>query len=213
MRKIFIVDDHTIFRESLSLLLTQEKIGNVIAEAGNGEEFLEKLDDNIPDLVLIDIMMPTMNGVEASQKAIEKYPDLKILTLTSLDDEQYYHKMVAAGVKDFILKNSGILEIEQAINEIMAGGSWFSNEILRKIIAKIGTQNPNDKKKNTLTKRETEILIQICKGRSNEQIADELHISYETVRSHKSKLLSKPNSPNIAALVLYAIKHKIIDLN
>jgi DNA-binding NarL/FixJ family response regulator len=211
MTKIFLVDDHRIFRESFSLLLTQEKIGHIVAEASNGAEFLEKLDQNMPDLVFMDILMPVMDGMEATKRAIEKYPDLRVIALTSSDDEKYYHKMVASGVKGFVLKNSGILEIELAINEIMLGGCWFSNEILRKIITKVGKKEP-DSKENQLTKRETEVLVMICKGYQNEQIAEELHISYETVRSHKSNLLSKTKSQNLASLILYAIKNKVIEI-
>jgi len=211
MIRIFLVDDHRIFRESLSLLLTQEKVGHIIAEASNGKEFLEKLDQNLPDLVFMDILMPVMDGMEATKIAIEKYPDLKIIALTSSDDEKYYHRMVSSGVKGFILKNSGILEVEQAINEIMQGGCWFSNEILRKIIAKVGKKDP-ELEENQLTKRETEVLVLICKGFQNEQIADELHISYETVRSHKSNLLAKTKSQNLASLILYAIKNRVIEI-
>ena len=212
MIKIFIVDDHLIFRESLSLLLTQEKIGDIIGESSNGKDFLDKIDELQPDLVIIDIMMPVLNGIEAAQKAIEKYPDLKIIALTSSDDEKSYHKMVAAGVKGFVLKSTGIMELKQAIREIMAGGSWFSNELLHKIIARLETKENTDKK-IALTKRETEILNLICKSYSNKQIAEELHISYETVSTHKTNLLSKTNSTSLVSLVLFAVKNGMVKLD
>jgi len=211
MYKLILVDDHLIFRESLSLLLNQEGIADVIAEAGDGKEFLELLDKHRPDVVLMDISMPIMDGIEAAQKAIAQYPDLKILTLSSFGDEKYYHKMVSAGVRGFILKSTGIAELQQAIEEVANGGSWFSNELLRKIITHIGN-NEAIAKKNQLSPREVEVLAMICKGYSNEQIAEKLHLSYETVRSHKSKLQQKTETSNMASLVMYAIKHKIVEV-
>jgi DNA-binding NarL/FixJ family response regulator len=211
--KLYLVDDHLIFREGLRNLIEVEGIGKVVGEASNGKEFLENFEEAEPDLVLMDISMPIMNGIEATKLAIEKNPDLKVMALSMNGDEEYYYKMIEAGVKGFLLKDSGIKEIERAIQTIIDGDSYFSNELLRRIIANIG--KPIDKEKvseNILSSRETEVLIEICNGLTNEEIADKLFISPQTVKGHRSNLLSKTNCKNSASLVMWAIKSKIIEL-
>ncbi len=210
---IFLVDDHLIFREGLRNLIEIEGIGDVVAEAGNGQEFLDKLENVNPDLVLMDISMPVMNGIEASQKAIEKYPELKIMALSMNGDEGYYYKMIEAGVKGFLLKDSGIKEIERAIYTVVDGDSYFSNELLRRIITNL--KNPVNKSgddKDLLSKREIEVLVEICNGLTNDEIADKLFISSQTVKGHRSSLLSKTNCKNSASLVMYAIKNEFVTL-
>ena len=130
---LILVDDHLLFRESIKSILTNEKIACVIGEANNGIEFLELLLQLRPDLVLMDINMPQMNGIEATQKAIERYPDLKIIAYTMFGEEDYYQKMIALGVKGFIIKSSSIAELEKAIEEVMKGNIYFPDRFQRKI--------------------------------------------------------------------------------
>ncbi|MBN2166367.1 MAG: response regulator transcription factor [Marinilabiliaceae bacterium] len=211
--KLFLVDDHKIFREGLKQLIEIEEVGTVIAEASNGQEFLTKLEDAVPDLVLMDISMPVMNGIEATKLAKEKYPDLTILALSMHGDEEYYYKMIEAGVKGFLLKDSGIKEIERAIYSVVEGDSYFSNELLRKIISGMNKKSKESvPEKDGLTSREIEVLQEICSGHTNEEIADKLCISAQTVKGHRSNLLSKTNCKNSASLVMYAIKYKLVDL-
>lgn len=209
MIKILLADDHKIFRESLRKLLSVEKIAEVIGEAGDGKQLLALLDQHSPDLVLMDISMPVMDGIETAKKALEKYPDLKILTLSSFGDEKYYYKMVEAGVKGFVLKNSGISELEQAIREVAEGGSWFSNELLQKVIISISKAAS---KETEISDREVEILKFICDGLTNDQIAEKIHLSPDTIKWHRNNLLSKTGCSNTAALIIYAIKNKLIDI-
>ena len=210
---IIIVDDHLIFRQGLKSLITIEQIATVIGEASNGIEFLELLSQHKPDLVLMDIDMPLMNGIEATCKALELMPDLKIIAFTMFGDEEYYYKMIDIGVKGFILKSSGISELEKAIHEVMLGESYFSNELLRKIISNFGRKNSTKNAlKSNLTARELEVLQQICRGFNNEVIAQNLFISATTVKSHRSNLLEKTNCKNTPALILFAIKNKLIEL-
>lgn len=210
---IIIVDDHLIFRQGLKSLIANENIANVIGEASNGLEFIKLLTYLKPDIVLMDIDMPHMNGMEATQKALELYPDLKIIAFTMFSDEEYYYKMIDMGVKGFILKSSGINELEKAIEDILLGESYFSNELLRKIITNLGRNNV---KRNTevgrLTPREMEVLRYICKGDNNEEIAQKLYISAKTIKSHRANLLEKTNCKNTPALILFSIKHKLIEL-
>lgn len=211
--KLFLVDDHKIFREGLKQLIEVEEVGAVIAEASNGQEFLAKLVEPLPDLVLMDISMPVMNGIEATRLAKEKYPDLTILALSMHGDEEYYYKMIEAGVKGFLLKDSGIKEIERAILSVVDGETYFSNELLRQIISGMNKKNTESiPEKDGLSPREIEVLKEICNGLTNEEIADKLCISAQTVKGHRSNLLSKTNCKNSASLVMYAIKNKLVSL-
>lgn len=123
--KIIIVDDHDIFRDGIRSILTLDNIADVVAEASNGRDFLNLLEVHVPDLVLMDIDMPVMNGIEASKKALEKFPWLNILVLTMFSEEKYYYEMVEAGVKGFILKSCNKSELEKAIQDVCAGNLFF----------------------------------------------------------------------------------------
>jgi DNA-binding NarL/FixJ family response regulator len=204
---IIIVDDHKLFRSGLRFILSE--IGNieVIGEAANGKEFIELLNYIKPDLALMDINMPEMNGVEACRKALNIYPDLKILVLSMFGDDIYYNTMIDIGVKGFILKEADTNELKTAINSIMNGNSFFSQELLIKII-----RNKNINPSIKLSHRETEILTLICKGYSTNQISEQLHISNRTVERHRASLLSKTDSSNSISMAIYAIKNNLINL-
>lgn len=218
MRKIniYVVDDHEMFRDGVKTLLSKTGKFEVVGEAKNGQQCL----DEIPvetDIVLMDISMPEMNGIEASQKLTEKNPSLKIIALSMFGDEEYYYKMIHSGVKGFVLKESGSKELVEAISEVYSGQNYFSQELLRNIIVGFGEKHTikNNKKQEEISfsKRELEIIQQICQGLSNKEIANELHISLRTVESHKSKLLQKTGSKNSIGLVMYAIKNNIISVS
>jgi DNA-binding NarL/FixJ family response regulator len=210
---IIIVDDHLILRQGLKSLLTIENIATVIGEASNGKDFIDLLSTLKPDLVLMDIDMPHMNGMEATQKALELMPDLKIIAFTMFGEEEYYYKMIDLGVKGFILKSSGVNELEKAIQEVMLGECYFSNELLRKIISNFGRKTTNKLVEDArLTFREMEVLQQICLGFDNDEIALKLFISAKTVKSHRSNLLEKTRCKNTPALILFAVKNKMIEL-
>ena len=212
---IIVVDDHQIFRKGLVSLLENEHIANVIGEAANGVEFLKLLDKTeSPDIVLIDIDMPKMGGEEATRKALEKYPQLKILALSMFGDEGHYYQMVNAGVKGFLLKNSDLSELETAITQVEQGDTYFSNELLRNIITKYGKHQPTEPLPPVahVTDREMEVLTFICAGMTNEEIADKLCISPTTVKGHRTNLLEKTNCKNTASLIMYSIKNKLIEV-
>lgn len=125
---ILIVDDHLTFRQGLATIITAENIATVVGEASDGKVFLELLRHLSPDMVLMDIQMPNMNGLEATRQALALFPDLKIIALSMFDDEEYQVKMVSLGVKGFILKSSGIHQLEEAISEVMTGKTYFFSE-------------------------------------------------------------------------------------
>jgi len=217
MNKIIIVDDHSLFREGIKLLIENEGLGEVIAEAENGSVFLDLLQTVVPDLVIMDIEMPVMNGLEATQKALKLYPDLKILVLTMLNQKANYFDMVNAGALGFVLKTSGKQEFEKAINTIMHGENYFSNELLRQIIININTESfpvteKNDYNSDNLTAREKEVLHYFCEGYTPTEMASKLFISPKTVEAHRSALLRKTNSKNTINLVLFAIKNKMVKI-
>ncbi|OFX60738.1 MAG: DNA-binding response regulator [Bacteroidetes bacterium GWB2_41_8] len=210
-RKIIIVDDHTLFRNGLRILLNNMENYHVIAEAANGKQFLELLNTLTPDLVLMDISMPVMDGIEASAIAHEKYPDIKIITLSMYGEEDYYYKMVNAGVKGFVLKNSDIKEVKTALDIVFDGGSFFSSELLQNLVNSLKSAPKNKDSHTELSERELEILILICQGLSNQEIGDKLFISKRTVDKHRSNILEKSESKNTAQLVVYAIRNRLVE--
>jgi DNA-binding NarL/FixJ family response regulator len=210
--KIILVDDHQMFREGLKFVLKQIPQFDIIAEASNGQEYLKLLESLQPDVVLMDIGMPVMDGIEATEVTSDKYPDIHVIALSMFSDQEYYHKMVASGVKGFLIKEAGVDELEKAIRTVHEGNAYFSQELLRNIIVNISNPKVTSKDPFQLTKREEEVLQMICKGYTTKEISDMLFISQKTVEGHKTNLLSKTNSKNTINLMLYAFKHKLVEM-
>lgn len=209
---LMIVDDHKLFREGLKLLLKNlEEIGEVW-EAADGEVFLSMIKTHRPDVVLMDIEMPRLNGIDATARALETQPDLKILALSMFGDEEYFQKMVDAGVCGFLLKNSEFSEVKKAILTVAQGNNYFTEEILYKLVNRFKTKTASPEPALVLSDRELEVLLLICKGFSNQEIADQLFISKRTVDHHRASLLTKTNTRNTASLVIHAIKNKMIEV-
>jgi DNA-binding NarL/FixJ family response regulator len=208
---IHLVDDHSLFREGLKFLLLQSNFIADVEESENGRIFLEKLDATKPDIVIMDIQMPEVDGITASKLALEKYPDLKIIALSMFSEEEYYTKMIDVGVKGFLLKNSQFEDVQKAIVEVYEGNNFFSPEILEHIISSM-YKKKTEKPVLDLTEREIEVLYNICKGLSNQEIADSLCISKRTVDKHRENLLLKTEAKNTAGLVVYAIKNGIFEV-
>ena len=211
---IAVVDDHAIFRDGLKSVLSQIPGFDVIYEAESGKEFLNFLGKAVPDVVLMDISMPEMDGIEATERALEKYPILKIIALSSYSDHIYYYKMIKAGAEGFVEKKSGKEELEKAIKEVIEGRNYFPQDLLRNLIFKISHEGNEalNNSKIVLSKRETEVLQLICNGYTNSEIAEKLHISPKTVDNHRTNLLQKTNTKNSAHLVMYAIKNHLIEV-
>ena len=141
---IILVDDHLIFRQGLKSLITFDNLGTVIGEAADGKEFLNLLTPPIPDLVFMDIDMPNMNGIEAAEKALAVVPELKIIVFSMFGDEEYFNRMIDIGVKGFILKSSGITDVEQAINDVMQNKKYFSSVLPNKNTNKLNSQTDSE---------------------------------------------------------------------
>ena len=165
-----------------------------------------------PDIVLIDIQMPQMNGIEATEKALEEYPDLKIVALTMFEDEEYLQSMIDAGAKGFLLKNITKDVLDQALHAISSGNNYYSPELLEFFTRKAIKEPKEDDGDIHFTRREKEILQLICDGLSNKEIADKLFISERTVVGHKSNLLSKTNCKSTIGLLSFAIKNKLVEV-
>ncbi len=210
--KIILVDDHQMFREGLRFVLSQVADFEVIGSASNGQEYLNLLESEAPDIVLMDIGMPVMDGIEATEKTTERFPSVNVIALSMFSDQEYYHKMVSVGVKGFLIKEAGVDELQKAIRTVVEGNAYFSQELLRNIIANISNVKVNAYDPMQLTKREEEVLRMICKGYTTKEISDLLFISQKTVEGHKTNLLSKTNSKNTINLMLYAFKNKLVEL-
>jgi DNA-binding NarL/FixJ family response regulator len=209
--RIIIADDHQLFRNGLKILLNSFPEFEVTGEASNGEEFLKFINTTEAEIALMDINMPEMDGIEATRRALKICPGINIIALSMYGEEEYYYKMVDAGAKGFLLKDSDIFEVREAILTVMKGGSYFSQELLYHVIQKIKHREHESKTAN-LSKREKEILLKICEGLSNQEIAETLFISKRTVDKHRANLLGKTNSKNTASLILFAIRNKLIEI-
>ena len=192
--KVIIVDDHIIFRDALKFILARSRETEVIAEASNGQEFLDIVGNYSPDIVLMDISMPVLNGIDTTREAIKRYPGMKIIALSMFSDELYYFRMLEAGVQGFVLKESGSEELLKAIRTVINGDNYFSNRILCNIIRDFATEENQDedeeKKTVRLSKRESEVLGLICEGYSS--------------------LLNKTGAKSSVHLALFALKHRIM---
>ncbi len=209
--KIFIVDDHEFFRNGLKMVINRMKYAKVIGEASNGKEFLEAISKQEPDIVLIDIQMPQMNGIEATRLALEEFPDLKIVALTMFDDEEYIQSMIDAGAKGFLLKNITKEILDQALQAIQSGKNYYSPELFDFFTKKVVSE-PRSDEEVQFTRREKEVLQLICDGLNNKEIADKLFISERTVVGHKSNLLAKTNCKSSVGLLSYAIKNRLVEV-
>jgi len=210
--KVMLVDDHKLFRKGLRMLIDTLNHFEVSGEASNGLEFLLLLDREQPDVVMLDISMPEMGGIEAARQALMKYPDLKIITLSMYGEQDYYFKMVDAGVKGFLLKNSDFSEVKMALETVADGGNYFSRDLLMNLVNSLKNSPEESTPDSPLSDREKEIILLICKGMSTQEIADSLCLSKRTVDSHRANILLKTGCRNTASLVVYAIKEKLVEL-
>lgn len=211
--KIALVDDHTLFRTGLKGLLMQRDDFEVVADYGSGEEFLAALPDIEVDVVFMDISMPGIDGVETTRRALAVRPKLRIVTLSMFGDDHYYTLMMECGASGFLLKDSDIDEVYAAVETTAMGDSYFSSRLLGSLTRNMsrlaaGAEEDDD----ALSDREIEILVEVCRGLSNQEIADKLFISKRTVDKHRANILEKTGCKNTANLVVYAIKNRLVEI-
>ena len=209
-RKIVLVDDHSLFRNGLRGLLERCAGCRVVGEAASGEEFLAMLPGLEADVVFMDFAMPGLDGAQTTERALARRPDLRIITLSMFGEESYYSRMVQAGARGFLLKDSDIGDVIEAVDAVMSGGSYFSPQLLSSLTGRMRTRD--DVPDEQLSVREREILVAVCRGLSNQEIADELFISKRTVDKPRAKIPEKPGCKNPASLVVYAIRNGIVEI-
>lgn len=207
--KVIIADDHVIFRKGLCAILNEINQVKVVGEAANGYELLEMLKKTEADVILMDIKMPQMDGIEATRKVLSVYPQIRVIALTMHEEISYFNKMMEVGATGFLLKKTTRDELEKAIVAVACDEPFFSEEFMNN-----APLNPVIRQRKQpeiqLTPREKEILELICKGESNPEISKRLGLSQRTIDGHRARLFEKTGTKNAPHLVMYAIKNGLI---
>ncbi len=215
MINVLIADDHHIVREGIVVLLQQEADIAVVGQAADGEEAVAKILKMRPDLVILDISMPKLNGIEVAQRIAAEGFTGKVLILTQYDKEEYVRKAIQTGASGYLLKDSIKDDVIEAIRKIMAGETYFSPSISKLLVDEYFDELKRRQIQRSipeLTPRETEVLQLIAEGYSSKQIADRLFLSIRTVEFHRANINQKLNVHDIAGLTRYAIKHGLVKL-
>lgn len=210
--RILIADDHSMVREGLKQLIELEDDIEVIAQTGDGRETIDKIKETMPDVVLLDINMPVMNGLEVLEVIKQENLNVKVLILTIHNEIEYLYKAVEIGVNGYVLKDSESDVLIKAIRSIYGGESYIQPNMASLLFKKINGELDNQVKHNKLTKREIEVLKLITQGLLNKEIADQLCISEKTVKNHVSNIFKKIEVSDRTQAAVYAIKNNIVDI-
>ena len=212
--KILIVDDHPLVREGLRSCLIEEKNLEILGEAGDGQEAIRLAKSTLPDIILLDINMPGMNGLETARILIKTVPKSKILILTMHESKEYVHRMVATGVQGYVLKDSPPSELISAIGAVHHGGTFFSPKVseavMNEYVKTIRTKG--ERGGAELSRRESEVLALIAEGLGNKEIAVKLFVSVRTVETHRERIIKKLDIHTVAGLTRYALSKGIVKL-
>jgi NarL family two-component system response regulator LiaR len=211
--RILIVDDHAVVRKGIQALLATEESLEVIGEAEDGSQAVVLYDQLEPDLLLLDLLMPKMTGIEAIRHIKEKHPEAKILVLTSFAADDQVFPAIKAGAQGYLLKDSDPEDLVRAIHQVYQGDSFLSPAVARKVLEEVFQKTEKPLSTDPLTKREVEVLQVLAKGKSNREIADQLTISETTVRTHVSNILAKLHLASRTEAALFAIKEGVADLD
>jgi len=208
--KVIIADDHAIVRSGLRNLLEKEEYIIVIGEAENGEELMTLLEQVECDLVILDLSMPKLNGLEAIKILKKKHSKLKILVLSMHKEREFFRKAISRGIDGYILKDDNLNKVIQGLQDIMNGKKYFSSELSSFVIDDYVVLYDNDLSTSLLTRREMDVLKLIASGQMNKEIATELKIGIRTVETHRANIMEKLKIRNVAGLTKYAISRGII---
>ena len=210
--KIVLADDHEIFRDGFKMLIKKQPDFEVIGEAENGRELIQLTQQLKPDVVVTDIKMPVLDGIEATKTISKEFPALGIIALSMFDEEFLIVDMLEAGAKGYLLKNAQKEEIFDAIRTVYNNETYYCNKTsskLAQMIAKSGYNPYHKKQRVDFTERELDIMRLICQEHSNKEIGEKLFISTRTVEGHRNKIQEKIKAKNMAGIIVYAIKHGI----
>ena len=209
MISILVADDHQMFREGILSILNSVQGFKVNINAANGQEALKIVESGNIDVVLMDINMPEMDGIEASKVILKEYDQVKVLMLTMHNDPEIIQSIIKMGVHGYLLKHASRAELVEAIESVHNGHTYYKGEVLNAIVSGFRTDNVSSE--ISLTPRECDILKLICKEHTTQEIADKLHITPNTVESHRKNLLSKTGAKNSIGLVKFAIENGIAE--
>jgi two-component system, NarL family, response regulator LiaR len=207
--RVMLVDDHNVVRSGLATFLRAFDDLELVGEAKNGLEALHLCREKKPDVILMDLMMPEMDGIAATRAILAEYLEIKIIAMTSFEEEELVQGVLAAGAMSYLLKNVTADELAKAIRDAVSGKSTLSPEAARVLVQ---ATRPTRQSWLDLTEREMEVLNHVVQGQSNQQIADAMVITVATVKAHISSVLSKLQVSSRAEAIAYAIKHKIVSL-
>jgi DNA-binding NarL/FixJ family response regulator len=216
MIHVLIADDHTMFRAGLRALLATEHDIEVVGEAADGAEAVAKCEELAPDVVVMDILMPVMNGIEATSRLAAKCPATKVLVLSMYDDDEHVQRLLAAGAAGFVLKQASSDELVRAIREVVAGGLPLSPSVSAKVVRAYARRVRGEQEASAagaLTAREREVLIMVAQGQTNHAIAERLGLSRKTVDVHRTNLMRKLGLHDVTELVKYALRTGLITLD
>jgi DNA-binding NarL/FixJ family response regulator len=209
---ILIVDDHPVVREGIGAMLKREADFKIVGEASNGAEAVKKARELLPDVILMDLRMPEMDGVEAITRIKEATPDIKFIILTTYSDDEYIFKGIAAGARAYLLKDAPRDELFKAIRAVSRGESLIQPVVASRILDKLAELSRKGPAAETLSDREIEVLNLMAKGVSNKDIADQLSITQSTVKTHITSIFQKLNVTTRTEAVTTALKRGIIQL-
>jgi len=215
MTRILLVDDHPLFREGVRALLSAEPDIEVVGEAADGKQAIEFAEKLSPDIIVMDLVMPEMNGMQAAQLLHDRYPDIKILILSMYDDDEYVCQILKAGASGYVLKRAAGEDLLRAIREIENGGSSLHPTVAAKLIKDYVRRTKSKEHRDSgsaLTSRESEVLKLVAEGHSSQQIADMLGLGKKTVDAHRTNIMRKLDLHDVTALVKYALKRGLINL-
>jgi len=213
--KVLVADDHTILRQGIKALLANQEGIEVVGEAKDGREAIKVIEELLPDVILMDIAMPGLNGAEATRRIKKKFPKMKVLVLTMYANEEYIFQILNAGANGYLVKETAFQDLISAIKAVYSGESFMSPSISKKVVNGYIQQARGDKKKicEVLTPREREILQLIAEGNSSKKIAEALFISPKTVETHRTHIMDKLNIHNRSGLIKYAIRKGMVDID
>jgi DNA-binding NarL/FixJ family response regulator len=211
--RILLADDHTVVRQGLRKVLEERSDWEVVAEAGDGREAVRRAEELQPDVAILDITMPLLNGVEATRQIVRRLPSTRVLVLTMHSDEAYVNQILQAGATGYLLKESADVDLIQAVSAVSQGKSFFSPAIARVMlddyVRQLAEKGITDRYES-LSEREREIFQLIAEGKANKEIAAILSISPSTVETHRARIMEKLDLHSAAEIVLYAVRKGVI---
>jgi len=210
--RVFIIDDHEMVRKGLIFFLTSQPGFEVVGEAGSVIEGLELIENIMPDIVLMDLVMPEISGLEAIKIVKVKHPLIEILAVTSYIDDEKVHSALRNGASGYMMKDSSPTELARAIKATAKGEIYLHPEATRRLASSLRINDESDPSPSVLTKRENDVLKLIARGLSNQDIANDLNITLKTVKSHVSNILSKLHLNSRVQIALYALRHNIVPI-